>query len=211
MLLPTSILYFEIQLFCISACLFKCCHTTSHYKIPFMPLSMFVSLYFSAFRLWTSLICLYICTSMCLYDCMCVFLYCCVPPFFQTTSKSHSCFRQLGKMKFRLQEFGPIHIANLWNPSNRIKIMMGKVGCIQIRTSSPCSTEKNFFKIFFGVWNILPRGFIGLLTKMAKNLTRSDQPLPSYLLITTSPKKIPMLKFAAKTGGWSVTTKLAMT
>ena len=70
MLLPTSILYFEIQLFCISACLFKCCHTTSHYKIPFMPLSMFVSLYFSAFRLWTSLICLYICTSMCLYDCM---------------------------------------------------------------------------------------------------------------------------------------------
>ena len=51
---------------------------------------------------WVSLIRLYICTSMCLCDCMCVFLYCCVPPFFQTTSKSHSCFRQLGKMKFRL-------------------------------------------------------------------------------------------------------------
>ena len=113
MLLPPSILFFEIQLFCISACLFKYCHTSSHYEFPFMPLSMFVSLYFSAFRLWTSLICLYICTSMCLYDCMCVFLYCCVPPFFQTTSKSHSCFRQLGKIKFRPLEFGTIHVTNL--------------------------------------------------------------------------------------------------
>ena len=103
MLLPTSILYFVLWKFCISACLFKFCHTTPLFRPLPNPIHAFAHVCIFIFQcLWISIICLYSCTSMCLYDCMCVFLYCCVPPFFQTTSKSHSCFRQLGKMKFRL-------------------------------------------------------------------------------------------------------------
>ena len=42
--------------------------------------------------------------------------------------------------------FGSIDTANLWNPFNRIRIIMGKFGCTQIQTSSSCSCEK---KIIF--------------------------------------------------------------
>ena len=48
--------------------------------------------------------------------------------------------------------FGPIDIANLWNPFNRIRIIMGEFGCKQIRTSSSCTFDrkKDFFNLFFG-------------------------------------------------------------
>ena len=45
----------------------------------------------------------------------------------------------------------PLDLGNLWNPFNRIRIMMGKFGCTQIRTSSSCSSEKKKdFLIFLG-------------------------------------------------------------
>ena len=47
--------------------------------------------------------------------------------------------------------FGPIDIANLWNPFNRIRIIMGEFGCTQIRTSSSYSFErkKDFGNLFY--------------------------------------------------------------
>ena len=36
----------------------------------------------------------------------------------------------------------PLDLANLWNPFSRIRIIMGKFGCTQIRTSSSCSARK---------------------------------------------------------------------
>ena len=46
--------------------------------------------------------------------------------------------------------FGSIDIANLWNPFNRIRIIMRKIGSTQIRTSSSCSSEekKDFLNFF---------------------------------------------------------------
>ena len=65
---------------------------------------------------------------------------------------------------------GPIDIVKLWNPFYRIRLIMGKFVCTQIRTSCSCSCEKkkDFLNLFFWVWNILPRGLIGLLTKTPK-------------------------------------------
>ena len=62
----------------------------------------------------------------------------------------------------------PLDLWNLWNPFNRLRIIKGKFGCTQIRASSCCSSEKKNNLNFFGVWNIFPRGSIGLLTKMGK-------------------------------------------
>ena len=64
----------------------------------------------------------------------------------------------------------PIDIVNLWKAGNRIIIMIGALGCTQVRTSNSCSSKrkKDFGNLFFWVRNILPRGLIGLLTKMAK-------------------------------------------
>ena len=61
--------------------------------------------------------------------------------------------------------FGPLDSLNLWKSVNRIRIIMGKSGCTQIRTSSSCSSENFFCNQFFCVPNILPRGLIGHLTK----------------------------------------------
>ena len=36
-------------------------------------------------------------------------------------------------------------IANLWNPFNRVRIIMVEYACTQIRTSSSCSSERKFF------------------------------------------------------------------
>ena len=49
--------------------------------------------------------------------------------------------------------FGSIDIANLWNSFNRIRIIMRKIGCTQIRTSSFCSSEKKkiFKSVFWGL------------------------------------------------------------
>ena len=62
--------------------------------------------------------------------------------------------------------FGPLGLLNLWKSVNRIRIIMGKSGCTQIRTSSSCSSENFFCNQFFCVPNILPRGLIGLLTNL---------------------------------------------
>ena len=50
----------------------------------------------------------------------------------------------IGKQKYfyPAMVFGPIDIANLRNQFNRIRIIMGKFGCTQIRTSSSCSSER---------------------------------------------------------------------
>ena len=46
---------------------------------------------------------------------------------------------------------------------------MGAFGCTQIQTSSSCSSEwKKDFLICFLVRNILPRGLIGLLTRISR-------------------------------------------
>ena len=47
------------------------------------------------------------------------------------------------------QVLGPIDIAKLWNLFNRIRITMGKFGCLQIRTSSSCNFEKKKILILF--------------------------------------------------------------
>ena len=54
-------------------------------------------------------------------------------------------------MPIPLLVFDSIDIANLWNPF-RIRIIMGKFGCTQIRTSSSCSSEKKkgFSNLFLG-------------------------------------------------------------
>ena len=60
----------------------------------------------------------------------------------------------------------PLDPWNLWNPFNSVRIIMGKFGCTQIWTSSSCSSErkKDFGNLFFWIRNILPRGWIGMLT-----------------------------------------------
>ena len=52
----------------------------------------------------------------------------------------------------------PLDLWNLWNPFNRIRIIMGKFGCTQIRTSSSCSSERghDFGNLFFGFWIFCP-------------------------------------------------------
>ena len=76
--------------------------------------------------------------------------------------------------------FGHIDIANLLNPFLRIRIIMGKFGCTKIRTSSSLCSEKkkDFLNLFLGfIGNILPRGLIGLMKKMAKkNLDQFFEP-----------------------------------
>ena len=54
--------------------------------------------------------------------------------------------------------FGSIDIANLWNSFNRIRIIMRKIGCTQIRNSSSCSSERghDFGNLFFGFWIFCP-------------------------------------------------------
>ena len=49
--------------------------------------------------------------------------------------------------------FGPIDIANLWNLFNRIRIIIGKFACTQIRISSSCSSQKktHFLNLFSGI------------------------------------------------------------
>ena len=50
-----------------------------------------------------------------------------------------------------------------------IRIKMAEFGCTQIRTSNSCTLKrKKIWQSVFWVWNILPRGLIGLLNKMAK-------------------------------------------
>ena len=44
----------------------------------------------------------------------------------------------------------PLDLGNLRNLFNRIRIVMGKFGCTQIRTSSYCSPEKK--KDLFNFW-----------------------------------------------------------
>ena len=55
----------------------------------------------------------------------------------------------------------PLDRWNLWNPFNRIRIIMGKFGCTQIRTSSSCSSErkKDFGNLFLGFWIFWPKFF----------------------------------------------------
>ena len=47
--------------------------------------------------------------------------------------------------------FGPFEFTNLLKPVNRIRIIMRKLGCTRIRTSSSCSFEKkkDFCNLFF--------------------------------------------------------------
>ena len=56
-------------------------------------------------------------------------------------------------IQFQYTSLKPLYLTHLWNPFSRIRIIMGKIGCTQIRTSSSCSSEKTkdvliFF--FFG-------------------------------------------------------------
>ena len=48
---------------------------------------------------------------------------------------------------------GPIDIVKLWNPFYRIRLIMGKFVCTQIRTSCSCSSEKekDFSNLFWGL------------------------------------------------------------
>ena len=74
--------------------------------------------------------------------------------------------------------FGPLGLSNLWKAVNRIRFIMGKIGCTQIRTSISCSSEKNFFKSVFWILNFLPRGLIALWKIVLD--------LPGYVLVRTS-------------------------
>ena len=68
--------------------------------------------------------------------------------------------------------FGPIDFANLRNPFERDQNYNGR---IWLHTNSifkllKLREEQRFFKFAFWVRNILPRGLMGLLTKMAKQI-----------------------------------------
>ena len=86
-----------------------------------------------------------------------------VPVGLGDVTKSNDFFKkkiERGKVIFntkilKLQIFY-LYIEFFWTvlwyliPFNRIRILMGKFGCTQIRTSSSCSSEKIFF--FFNFW-----------------------------------------------------------
>ena len=64
---------------------------------------------------------------------------------------------RISNIRDKLLWHGPLLLSpldpwNLWNPFNRIRIIMGKFGCTQIRTSSSCSSEKekDLFNLFLG-------------------------------------------------------------
>ena len=64
-----------------------------------------------------------------------------------------------------------VSLANLWKVVYRIRIMMGKFGRAQIRTSFSSEKKKIFFLIFGGgVLNILPTGLISRMTKLSHNI-----------------------------------------
>ena len=93
--------------------------------------------------------------------------------------------------------FGPVDFANLWKPVNRIRIITGKFGCTQIRSSSSCSSEKkkDFFKSVFLGSEYFAQRFNRPVDKKGKQnwpffsppRSRSDPPLLSNLLKTISP------------------------
>ena len=49
---------------------------------------------------------------------------------------------------------GHLDFTDLWKPVNRIRIIMGKLGCTRIQTSSSRRSEKkkDFCNLFFGFW-----------------------------------------------------------
>ena len=64
---------------------------------------------------------------------------------------------RISNIRDKLLWHGPLLLSpldpwNLWNPFNRSRIIMGKFGCTQIRTSSSCSSErkKDFGNLFLG-------------------------------------------------------------
>ena len=73
----------------------------------------------------------------------------------------------------------PLGLWNFRNLFNRIRIILGKSGFTQIRTSSSCRSEKEkeFFNLFSGIQHILPRGLTGLIVlRKTKALLGKNRP-----------------------------------
>ena len=77
-------------------------------------------------------------------------------PKFSHWTWSKSSLKEKGLFEecpvYEAQLLSPINLWNLWSLFNRIRIIMGKFGCTQIRTSSSESSErkKEFGNLFFG-------------------------------------------------------------